>query len=40
MNHKNLEKGYVIKIDEFQISEVDPWTRTPISVDIGTFAIP
>ena len=23
---------------EFQISEVDRWTRTPISADIGTFA--
>ena len=26
--------------DEFQILEVDPWTRTPISLDIGTVAIP
>ena len=25
---------------EFHILEVDTWTRTPISLDIGTFAIP
>ena len=25
---------------EFQILEVDPWTQTPILVDIGTFDIP
>ena len=25
---------------EFKISEVDPWTRTLISVDVGTFAVP
>ena len=25
---------------EFQTLEVDPWTQTPISLDIGTFAIP
>ena len=25
---------------ELDILEVDPWTRTPILVDSGTFAIP
>ena len=25
---------------EFHISEVNPWTQTPISVGIGTFAVP
>ena len=25
--------------DQLQILEVDPWTRTPILVDIGTFAV-
>ena len=25
---------------EFQILDVDPWTLTPILVNIGTFAVP
>ena len=27
-------------IDSFYILEVNPWTRTSISADIGTFAVP
>ena len=30
----------VHNIGKFQILEVDPWRRTPISVNIGTFVVP
>ena len=32
--------GATYIVGEFQILEVDPWTRIPILVDIGTFAVP
>ena len=32
--------GWVELRGELHISEIDPWTQTPISLDIGTFAIP
>ena len=32
-------RGNSYVMGKFQISEVDPWTRTPILVDTGTFAI-
>ena len=32
--------GETYIVGEFQILEVDPWTRIPILVDIGTFAVP
>ena len=34
-----LDISPVIINIEFHILEVDTWTQTPISVDIGTFAI-
>ena len=38
-NHK-ISIFIVSGIDDLDILEVGPWTRSPISVDIGTFVVP
>ena len=37
---ESVNMGWVELCGELHISEIDPWTQTPILLDIGTFAIP
>ena len=39
MDYSQVNNLYGV-IGKSQILVVDPWTRTPISADIGTFAVP